>query len=343
MADIIGGIEGGSSHSTVVLVDHTGKIIAKDTGPGTNHYLLGMPECWKRIAGMVNKVKSEAGIPETTRIKALGLSLSGCENEETNEELRVGLFQAYPDLTEDCSVGSDTEGSIAATSNNGGVTCIAGTGSNTLLINPDGSKVQCGGYGYMVGDEGSAWKIAHTAIKCCIDDLDGFQPSPYPIDWVWKTTTEHFQVKDKMDLMGFFYTKFDKAFIAALCKKIAGGANDGDLLSKHIFEMAGAHIARSISAVVPKASPELVGRDGGIHVLCVGSVWLSWNLLKPGFVKYLEEDGRVQGLSLLKIKTTIAVGAAFMACDKLGLSVTRDYSKNYEVFFKYQKCMKNGY
>jgi len=196
----------------------------------------------------------------------------------------------------------------------------------------------------MIGDEGSAWKIAHSAIKHCLDDLNGFSPSPHPIDWVWRTVTEHFELKNQLDLLPHFYTSFDKAFIASLCKKIATGANNGDLLSRHIFEVAGAHLARSISAVVPRASEELRVRDGGVHVLCVGSVWLSWNLLKAGFVKFLKEDGRVDALSLLKIKTLIAVGAAYTACDKIGLDVERDYTSNYEVFFKYDKsCTTNGY
>ncbi|XP_017780828.1 PREDICTED: N-acetyl-D-glucosamine kinase [Nicrophorus vespilloides] len=339
---VIGGIEGGATHSTIVLLNSEGKIIAKGNGPGTNHFLLSMEECWKRIAQMVEDTKLAAGIPKGTPLKALGLSLSGCEKEETNIELADGLRKNYPNVCSLCVASSDTDGSIAAVSANGGITCIAGTGSNTLLINPDGSKYQCGGYGYMLGDEGSAWKIAHTAIKYCIDSMDGFEKSPYSIKTAWNLTKDHFKVETSVDLLDHMYTKFDKAFMASLCKKLADAARNGDELSQHIFRRAGVHLAKGITAVASNAAKELKEREGGLQILCVGSVWYSWELLKDGFLEQLERQTVVEKLSLLKIKTTIAVGAAYMASDRLGLDLKKHYDDNYETFYTYNKFPSNG-
>jgi len=92
------------------------------------------------------------------------LSLSGCEDVETNEKLKNGLMQRFPLLSEHCHICSDTIGAIATASENGGLVIISGTGSNSFLLNPDGSVGRCGGWSYMLGDEGSGMLAFYPAL-----------------------------------------------------------------------------------------------------------------------------------------------------------------------------------
>lgn len=82
-----------------------------------------------------------------------GLTLSGCEEETTNRQIVETLLEKYPQSSKDYVIGSDTLGSLR-TGMQSGIVLIAGTGSNALLLNPDGTTHSCGGWGYMIGDEG---------------------------------------------------------------------------------------------------------------------------------------------------------------------------------------------
>ena len=108
-----------------------------------------------RIATLCKEAFKIIGCPENTTLASLGLSLSGCEVEETNEALAKKMMELYPGLIKaQPEVCSDTVGSLYTASDKGGVVLIAGTGSNSLLVNPDGSLARCGGWGHMMGDEG---------------------------------------------------------------------------------------------------------------------------------------------------------------------------------------------
>lgn len=135
----------------MIVLNGAGKTVATVDGDGTNHNLAGIPEVSKRIAKMASEAKVMANISEATQFKAIGLSLSGCEQESSNKMLEKQLRDCFPNLSESYVVCSDTVGSIFTVSALGGLVLISGTGSNALLRNPDGSTKNCGGWGHIMG------------------------------------------------------------------------------------------------------------------------------------------------------------------------------------------------
>ncbi len=55
----------------------------------------------------------------------------------------------------------------------------------------------------------------------------------------------------RFGLLEHCYSKFNKAVYAALCAKLAKGAHEGDLLSRHIFFEAGKALGEFVGALLP--------------------------------------------------------------------------------------------
>lgn len=188
----------------------------------------------------------------------------------------------------------------------------------------------------------SAWWISKHAIKTVFDHEDNFQRSEFSVSRVWELIQEYFEVKARLDLLDHCYIKFSKPKFSGLCAKLAKCAiEEGDPLCRKLFVQAGELLARSVCALTPRISPALISQRGVLDVVCVGSVWLSWELLKPGFIKELESTKFKYDLKLLTLTNSMALGAAYLAADTYELELKRDYSKNYEVFYSYHAVL-NG-
>lgn len=76
---------------------------------------------------------------------------------------------------------------------------------------------------------------------------------------------------------------------------------------------------------------------GGLKVVCVGSVWKSWEYMKDGFVDEIHESGTVDELSLLRLTASAALGACYLAAEKIDWLFTKPYEKNVETFYHYKR------
>ncbi|XP_075986885.1 uncharacterized protein LOC142983748 [Anticarsia gemmatalis] len=324
-----GGVEGGATHSNLVICDATGRVVGKAKGPGTNHWTLGIDECANRIISMLKDAKEDACIPVDQPLDSLGLTLSGCEQESSNAELAARVKEKDETCARAIYVASDTAGSLFTGAPNGGMVLIAGTGSNALIRTPDGQQHGCGGWGYILGDEGSAYWIAHKAVKTVFDDVDGLEPSPYPTDRVWEVIREHFEADTRADLLPHAYKHFDKSMFAGVTSKLASLAYNGDALSLHLFACAGATLAAHAAALASRSTSKQ------IRVVCVGSVWKSWDILKPGVLKELARRQVKTELELVRLRVSSAMGAAWLAAKHINYELPRDDSAFCSVFYTY--------
>ncbi|XP_076677862.1 N-acetylglucosamine kinase isoform X2 [Andrena cerasifolii] len=333
----IGGVEGGGTLSSLVIIDEKGTPLTEVKGPDTNHWSIGMAEAVTRINTMVQRGKEILEIPDEVPLAALGLCLSGCEEESSNRLLLETIQEMYPNLAKEYILTSDTLGSLRTGLENGGIVLIAGTGSNALMVGRNGTTIRCGGWGHMMGDEGSAYNIAHRACKIVFDDLDGLAQAPEAIAYVWPAMRNYYNVIDRTEMLPHIYTNFDKTKFAGFTKEIATGCEKGDPLCLYLLRENGKMLAKHVVALARKAHNEIKLTSGGLNVVCVGSVWKSWKFMMDDFAEEIHESKAVDELSLLQLNVSAAVGACYLAAEKIDCIFDKPYDKNVEAFYHYKR------
>jgi N-acetylglucosamine kinase-like BadF-type ATPase len=139
-----------------------GQVLSRFDEPPLN--VLLQADAFERLAALITA--SSAAVA--------GLGLAGLRGPEHAADMGAKLAVA---TGIDVVVVDDTEAALAGAFGAGpGVIVIAGTGSNALGQSSDGRTARAGGYGYLVGDEGSAYWFASQAMRAALRSRDGSGP-----------------------------------------------------------------------------------------------------------------------------------------------------------------------
>lgn len=77
--------------------------------------------------------------------------------------------------------------------------------------------MRCGGWGHVLGDEGSAWWISRKAMKFWFDEEDNLIQPPYSSEKIAEAIKSYFGIKDRFGLLTYCYDKFEKPHFAGMC------------------------------------------------------------------------------------------------------------------------------
>jgi N-acetylglucosamine kinase-like BadF-type ATPase len=167
------GIDGGQSSTTAVIVDQNGFVHARGTAGPADHVdePAGSSRCADACAAALARALDTARLPRDTRLEAVRIGLSGYD------EKFDGASPAFAART--VRLGHDAPIALAgAVHARPAIVVIAGTGSVAYGEDGAGRSVRAGGWGYLFGDEGSAFGVARDALARAMAADDRGVPSP---------------------------------------------------------------------------------------------------------------------------------------------------------------------
>jgi glucosamine kinase len=168
------GVDGGGSKTRAVLADERGNHIAEASGAGSAVHPKDVERSAGVIAGVVRDALERAGKSGAQpRVLCVGVAGVGREPE------RQALWEALTDhkLADEVVVEPDFAVALDDAFGDGvGVLLVAGTGSSAFGRGPTGTTARSGGWGPMLGDEGSGMWIGRRALSVVAAAADGREP-----------------------------------------------------------------------------------------------------------------------------------------------------------------------
>lgn len=169
------GIDGGGTKTTCVVGDET-RLLASATAGPSNIVRVGQAQARESLLSGVRQACALAGIA-VNQVSRTCIGGSGAARPELAAIIRSILGEILPTTIE---VVGDMETSLEAAFGTGsGVIVIAGTGSIAYGRDNRGKTLRAGGWGFEIGDEGSAHWIGREAVRAMLraKDRDGDRAS----------------------------------------------------------------------------------------------------------------------------------------------------------------------
>lgn len=221
------GIDAGGTRTTLGLADGGGREILRREGPPGIVDPRVPGEAIEVVAALVREALAEAGIRGP--VAALCSGHAGVRSELEREAVRSAL--AREGVAERVVVVSDGEIALqGALSSDPGILLIAGTGSVAWGRGESGRVESCGGWGMVIGDEGSAYALGRAALVAAVraEDGRGAETALTPLLLAALEMAE-------LDPIRPWAGRAEKAEIAALAVHAVRAAREGDRVAEALL------------------------------------------------------------------------------------------------------------
>jgi glucosamine kinase len=245
------GVDGGATKTLAAVLDlHSRELHLAHGGP-SNEDAVGGKAAVEALLGTAEQAIERAGI-DAAQLAAAVLAVAGTDTASIVRHVRAARSEAW-------IVVNDVVGAWATATGAGpGVAVISGTGSNVFGVGPGARAWRAGGWGHLLGDEGSGYWLGLQSIKAALRDRESSGPETA----LSQAAPAFFGVESAEALASLVYSKpLTKGEIAAFATETAKLAEQGDEVARELFRRGAAELAEQIAAVIRRTG--LDGADAG--------------------------------------------------------------------------------
>jgi len=280
------GVDGGGTSTVALLGLADGRVIGTGTAGPSNAKAVGTSAARTALEEAIAGAFAEAGMwPRSVAVACLGVA--GFDRPEDKQLL--GEWSEAGQWADRLILVNDGDLVVAAGAPEGwGVGVIAGTGSIAVSRAPDGRKARAGGWGAIMGDEGSAYNVVVAALRLIARRLDHREEAPMSPDPLTESVCKGLGVKGPEGLISAVYAPgIDRTTLAGLAPSIIEAAGRDPSLNDILLRPAGRDLAETAAA----AARALGWTSGPLPLGLAGGFLLS----TPVVVDAMLEDLRARG------------------------------------------------
>ena len=300
------GIDGGGTKTLMKLADLDGNLLVCCEGGPANMNSINRAVLEETLTKLLAEGLGQiTGKPSDCRAICLGMAGAGrtAEKQILKEILSRLGFNDTVMITDDAHIA--LYGGIGSQE---GIILISGTGSICYGRNSRGEVCRAGGWGYILGDEGSGYDLGLSALKHTVRGFDKREE-----DTLLSTMIlDRLKIGSADELVNIIYRSGEgRKIIAGLAPVVEEACLSGDSYAESILKNAVSELFKNIEAVITG----LNFTDVRIQVALGGSVllkskYISNNLINTIAISY-------PGVKVFNIKNDAAWGAVHMAVDQL--------------------------
>ena len=239
------GIDGGGSAVRVVIVTPDLAIHGQSEGPTANPSVVGREAAAQTIQIAMRQALGAAGL-SPDQIAAAGIGVAGAAEAHSAAWLRGVVGAVLPGARVAPSADYETA-LVGAFGERRGVLVLAGTGSLAYGVNDAGQSALVGGWGYLIGDEGSGYWIGREGLRAVVRAGDGRGPATA----LTRPLLDALQLATPRDLIPWLYgsVPVPTRDVANLAPLVLAGAAAGDAVAGEIVSRAAEELAQAAWAV----------------------------------------------------------------------------------------------